>query len=270
MFFILKWIIVLYFAVICLAPLIWVILSSFKTNAEILSSSFSFPAKWTLSGYVNALKIAPIFYFYINSIIVTFFSVIGNILFMSMGAYVLARFNFKYKNILIAILALSLLVPITALLMPIYFLSKTLHLYDTKLGLIFVYMALGLPVSLFVLRSFFMSVPRELEEAAYIDGASFFTTFIRVVLPVARPGIAAAAILQFILSWNEFLFALVLTQSGKSRTLPLALNYFTSQFTFNFQAMFAALVMALLPSLLVYIILQEKISESLTTGALKG
>ena len=132
------------------------------------------------------------------------------------------------------------------------------------------YAALGLPTSLFIFKSYFQSIPKELEEAAYIDGAGFFLTFFVIVFPLAKPGLATGAILQFLTSWNEFMFALILTKSTEVRTLPLALNYFTSQFSFNYTAMFAALTMVILPSIIIYILLQEQITSSMVEGSVKG
>ena len=129
---------------------------------------------------------------------------------------------------------------------------------------------MGLPTSLFLFRSYFQGIPKELEEAAYIDGAGFFRTFFIIVFPLAKPGLATGAILQFLTSWNEFMFALILTSDTSVRTLPLALNYFKSQFSFKYTAMFAALTMVILPSIIVYAVLQEQITSSMVDGAVKG
>ena len=193
-----------------------------------------------------------------------------NVVAIAMAAYVLARFEFKGKMALTLLLSSSLLIPTSALLMPIYKIMTNLQLYDTKTGLILIYAALGLPTSLFVIKSFFQGIPRELEEAAYLDGAGFFQTFFIIVFPLAKPGLVTAAILQFLTSWNEFMFALVMTKSSQARTLPLALNYFTTQFSYNLSAMFAALTLVILPSILVYVILQNQVNDSMVAGSVKG
>lgn len=258
------------FAVISVIPLIWIVISSFKTNKEILSSAFTMPASFSFSGYAAALELSPIFSSYANSIIIAVGSTILNVIVISMAAYVLARFKFKGNTFLTLLLSVSLLIPTAALLMPIYRILKGIGLYDTKAGLMIVYAALGLPTSLFIFKSYFQSIPREMEDAACIDGAGFYKTFFLVILPLAKPGLATGAILQFLTAWNEFMFALILTQSTRVRTLPLALNYFTSSFSFNFTAMFAALTMAVLPSILIYVVLQEQVNASMVTGAVKG
>ena len=259
-----------FFVVISIGPLIWIIMSSFKSNKEILSSAFALPSSFSLSGYKAALDMAPIFKFYGNSIIISVLSTLLNVVVVSMAAYVLARHKFKGSTFVTLLLSVSLLIPTAALLMPIYKIMTAIGLFDTRNGLILVYAALGLPTSLFIFKSYFQSIPKELEEAACIDGAGFFRTFFVIVFPLAKPGLATGAILQFLTSWNEFMFALILTKSTSVRTLPLALNYFTSQFSFNYTAMFAALTMVILPSIIIYILLQEQITSSMVEGSVKG
>ena len=259
-----------FFVVISIGPLIWIIMSSFKSNKEILSSAFALPSSFGLSGYKAALDMAPIFKFYGNSIIISVLSTLLNVVVVSMAAYVLARHKFKGSTFVTLLLSVSLLIPTAALLMPIYKIMTAIGLFDTRTGLILVYAALGLPTSLFIFKSYFQSIPKELEEAACIDGAGFFRTFFVIVFPLAKPGLATGAILQFLTSWIEFMFALILTKSTSVRTLPLALNYFTSQFSFNYTAMFAALTMVILPSIIIYILLQEQITSSMVEGSVKG
>ena len=259
-----------FFVVISIGPLIWIIMSSFKSNKEILSSAFALPSSFSLSGYKAALDMAPIFKFYGNSIITSVLSTLLNAVVVSMAPYVLARHKFKGSTFVTPLLSVSLLIPTAALLMPIYKIMTAIGLFDTRTGLILVYAALGLPTSLFIFKSYFQSIPKELEEAACIDGAGFFRTFFVIVFPLAKPGLATGAILQFLTSWNEFMFALILTKSTSVRTLPLALNYFTSQFSFNYTAMFAALTMVILPSIIIYILLQEQITSSMVEGSVKG
>ena len=239
---------------VALFPIIWVVLSSFKTNSEIFSNGLSLPSHFSFDGYVQALEIAPIL----------------NVFCLAMAGYVFAKKRFRFKNTIYAILSLSMVIPTTALMSPVYNIITKLGLYDTKFALILVYTALNMPISLMVLRSAFASIPTELEEAAYIDGAGFFRTFIQVMMPCAKGGLASAAVLTFLESWNEFTLALLLTSSTDNRTLPLSLSYFTSQFSFNYTAMFAAITIAVLPSIIVFAIFQEQVNASLTAGSVKG
>ena len=255
---------------VALFPIVWVVLSSFKTNREILSNGLQLPSTFSLSGYKQALEMAPILKFFVNSLIVSFASTALNVFILAMAGYVFAKKKFRFKNLIFGILSLSMVIPSTALMSPVYTVITKLHLYDTKMALILVYTALNMPISLMILRSAFAAIPTELEEAAYIDGAGFFRTFWQVMMPCAKGGLASAAVLAFLGSWNEFTFALLLTSSTSTRTLPLSLSYFTSQFSFNYTAMFAASTIAVLPSIIVFSIFQEQVCSSLTAGSVKG
>ena len=255
---------------VALFPIVWVVLSSFKTNREILSNGLQLPSTFSFSGYKQALEMAPILKFFVNSVIVSFASTALNVFILAMAGYVFAKKKFRFKNLIFGILSLSMVIPSTALMSPVYTVITKLHLYDTKMALILVYTALNMPISLMILRSAFAAIPTDLEEAAYIDGAGFFRTFWQVMMPCAKGGLASAAVLAFLGSWNEFTFALLLTSSTSTRTLPLSLSYFTSQFSFNYTAMFAAITIAVLPSIIVFSIFQEQVCSSLTAGSVKG
>ena len=255
---------------VALFPIVWVVLSSFKTNREILSNGLQLPSTFSFSGYKQALEMAPILKFFVNSLIVSFASTALNVFILAMAGYVFAKKKFRFKNLIFGILSLSMVIPSTALMSPVYTVITKLHLYDTKMALILVYTALNMPISLMILRSAFAAIPTELEEAAYIDGAGFFRTFWQVMMPCAKGGLASAAVLAFLGSWNEFTFALLLSSSTSTRTLPLSLSYFTSQFSFNYTAMFAAITIAVLPSIIVFSIFQEQVCSSLTAGSVKG
>jgi len=257
---------------VCIAifPIVWVILSSFKTNAEILANGVSLPANFSLTGYRDALTISPILKYFGNSVVITACSTFCNVLFLAMAGYVFARCSFRGKNILYFILSLAMVIPMTALLHPVYSVIQKLGLYDTKTGLILVYTALNLPMSLLILRGSFLSIPKSLEEAAYMDGAGFVRTFFQIMIPCAKGGLTSAAVLAFLNSWNEFTFALVLTSGQSARTLPLSLSYFTAQFSFNYTALFAAVTIAVVPSIVVFAVFQEQVVSSLTSGSVKG
>ncbi|MEA4896686.1 MAG: carbohydrate ABC transporter permease [Christensenellaceae bacterium] len=267
---VLRWMFLAFITLISVGPLVWIVMSSFKTNQEILQSAFALPSRIGLDGYAAALSMSPIFRYYGNSLLIAGLSTALGVLVVAMAAYVIVRVPFRGSKALMMLFSSSLLVPVAALLMPIYIILTRIGLYDTKAGLTIVYAALGLPTSLFILRAHFQGVPKELEEAAFVDGGGFLRIFFSIVLPVVKPGLAAAAVMQFLTSWNEFMFALILTKSNDNRTIPLALSYFTSQFTFNYTAMFAALVMVVLPSILIYVLLQEQITDSLVAGSVKG
>ena len=218
---VLKYIFLALCVAVALFPILWVILSSFKTNAEILSNGVALPQNPSFTGYRDALTISPILSYFGHSIMITVISTALNVLFLAMAAYVFARCRFRGRDVLYFILSLAMVIPMTALLHPVYNVIQTLGLYDTKAGLILVYTALNMPMSLLILRGTFASIPRALGEAAYVDGASFVRTFFQIMLPCAKGGLTSAAVLAFLQSWNEFTFALVLTSGEAARTLPL-------------------------------------------------
>ena len=255
---------------VTLFPLIWIVMQSFKSSREIVSAPLALPTQWSIQGYVDAFEMAPILTFYKNSILVTVFSMALTVVFYSMAAYALSRIRSKAAALLVGFLSMSLYLPATAMIYPIFRVVNQLGMYDTKAGLVLVYVAVNMPMTLFLMRSQFLAIPRELEESAFIDGAGVPRVFFSIMLPIAKPGVATAAILAFIHSWNEFLFALILTAKTENRTLPLALNYFTSAFDNNFPALFAALVIVILPNIVVFVLMQERVISGMTAGAVKG
>lgn len=256
--------------VISIFPFIWLFISSFKTNNEILGSAFSWPATPSFYGYITAIEVTGLHKRFITSTIVTVASTLLALFIYGMAAYVLARCNFKFKNFFFALLVSSIMIPAEAMVQPIYTFMNFAKLYDTKTALIIVYAGFALPMCLFLMRSYFANLPKELEEAAYMEGAGFFTTFWKIMLPLAKPAIISSGIMAFIGSWNELMYALLLTSSESNRTLPLAMRYFTATFTFNYPPLFAALVMYILPTIIIYIFMQEQIAESMVAGSVKG
>jgi raffinose/stachyose/melibiose transport system permease protein len=255
---------------ISLVPFVWVLLSSFKTNAEVLDSALSWPAHFSFVAYLKALTRTRFPLFFFNSLFVSSMATLAAIAIFGMAAYVLARYEFRGRNTIYALLISSMLISLVPMQQPIMMIIRALHLYDTRWALILVYAVKGLPIAIFVMHSFFKSIPKELEEAAALDGAAFMQTYTRVMLPLATPAIASASVLIFLNSWNEFLFALLLTQSEEARTLSYALRFFVNMFSYDYPTLFAAVVLTLLPSIIIYVMLQEQIHKSLVAGAVKG
>lgn len=260
----------LFIIFISVVPFLWVFISSFRSNGDIISGSFSFTQGIQFKNYPKAFSMAPMIEFFGNSIIIAVCGTFLNLIVMGMAAYAIARFTFKGKNFIKLLFASVLFIPCAALLQPLYTTMNNLELYDKKFGLILVYAGLGMATSFYIMMSYYLTIPKSLEEAAYIDGAGFFKTYITIILPISKPCLATAGVLQFLLCWNEFQFALTLTTGLKSRTLPIALYYFTSQFASDYGAMFAAVTLIALPSILVYCLLQKQVIAGLTSGAVKG
>lgn len=255
---------------ISLTPFIWVLLASFKSNSEIMSSVAGFPNGVQFKNYATAFRLAPLTAFYKNSIIVAVMATLLNLFICSMAAYVVVRCRFKAKGMVTLIFSIGLVVPSAALIQPLYSLMTASNLYNSLTGLIIVYTALGMPTTFYIMVSYIHTIPFTLEEAAYIDGSGFANTFFKIVLPLTRPAFATAGVMQFLLAWNEFQFALTLTGDTTKRTLPIALYYFKSAFASDYGAMFAATVLVITPSIIIFILLQKQIISGLAAGSVKG
>ena len=256
--------------VISAGPLVWVIISSFKTNGEILTEPFALPKKLDFVPYAEVIMGANFLRYAMNSIIISTTATFGSLIMYAMGAYVFARYNFPFKNILFVLFVLTMLVPGHTKTQPIFFLIMRLGLYGTRSGIALVYLSGGIAMSLFVMRAAFASIPKEMTEAATIDGAGFFRSFFQMHIPLAKNGIATAGILMFLGNWNEYFYASLLSDSAATRTLPYALAFFTETYSYNYTKMFAALTLIIVPGILVYAVTQEQVRVSITSGSVKG
>lgn len=255
---------------ICVVPLLWTFVSSFKTNQEIMASAFSLPSSLNLNNYIMAFKYSPLATYFFNTFIITAFCIVGGVMIFSMSAYIFARFEFKGKNILFSLIGLAMLIPTSALIFPVYKLMNMIGLYDTKLGMVLVYMAISMPAVLFVLRSYYLTIPKEMDEAARIDGAGFLKIYVTIMIPLAKPAMATAAILIYMASWNDFLYNMMLSSGNEARTVSVALSQFLSMFGSDYGQLFAASFVVVLPSILLYCLLQKRIESALLAGAVKG
>ena len=267
---IIKWIIIISFVFYAIFPFLWLVLASLKTNAELLDDPFKLPKVFQFKNYTDAIEAAGLGRLIINSLVISTSATFLNILFSSMVAFAIARHTFWGRNVLFLTISAGILVPLNALIIPYFAIINYLNLYDTRTGLILVYCAIGLPVSTFILTEFFRSIPKEIEEASYLDGCNFVSRYFRIMLPLALPGLATAGTFQFILCWNEFIYAMLLTSSTDIRTIQFGISYFTNQFFSDYVGMFAAVVVSILPSITVFILFQEKVISGLTAGSVKG
>lgn len=269
-FSVLKWIVLGFFLFIALFPLLWLGLSSLKTNIELQSSPFSLPAAVQWVNYLNALRMADLSALFTHSVLVAVGAVLLNLLVTSLAGFVLSRENFVGRDFIHTLLTAGVLVPIISFMVPYFSVVTRLGLYDKLSALMIVYGTINIPVSIFLVTSFMRAIPKELEEAAVIDGCNFFQRYSRVILPLARTGLVTAGTFCFIYSWNEFIMALLLTSSASARTLQLGIRFFTSQFVTDYTSMYAAIVISIVPSIALYTSLHNRIISGLTAGAVKG
>ena len=266
----LKWLVLGFFLVFTFVPLLWLVLSSFKTNLELTTRPFALPEVWQFQNYVTAFQIAGLFGLFRNSIIISFASTAITLIVTSMAAFVFARERFPFSQVLLSLILAGVLIPIIGLMAPYFRLINALGLYDTRLALILTYTGINLPISTYLMHGYMRSIPGELEEAAVIDGATFLQRFTKVVFPLSKSGLVTAGTFVFLFGWNEFIYALLLTSRQQVRTVQFGIRHFVHQFFTDYTAMFAAIVVTIVPSIIVYIVFHERIVKGLTSGALKG
>jgi raffinose/stachyose/melibiose transport system permease protein len=251
-------------------PFIFVVVTSLKTQEETFSAPvWALPSKLYFGNYTAVLS-GPYLTYFRNSAFVVGLSVVLIVVISAMAAYAFARLRFSLNRTLFALIVAGMIVPLHATLVPIYLLTRNLGLYDTPFALPGPYVALSLPVSIFILTEFMRQIPRELEEAAQLDGCGPFAIFWKVFFPLSGPGLATVAIYNGIGLWNEFIFAYMLTSTPEHRTLPLAVWDFQGQYSSNVPAMMAVVTLTSLPLIVAYAFGQERVIKGMMAGSLKG
>ena len=263
---VLRYLLMAFVLVISLYPILWVFLNSFKRTP----GGLGLPDEWVFDGYITIFTKLNIGQYFLNSLIVTVISTVISVFVVSLAAYVSARISFKGKNLVTLMFASTLFIPSISISFPIYRLLSDLGLKDTLTGIIFVYSSLGIAVTFFILRSYFLTIPKEMEEAAMMDGCGYVGTYFRIIVPIAKPGLATAAIMAFLNNWNEYYFASILLKSKENMTLPALLGQFTTAYSKNLNGMFSAIILIVLPTIIIFCLLSETFVKSLTAGAVKG
>jgi multiple sugar transport system permease protein len=265
------WLAVVAIVLFCLFPFYWLINVSLKTGAD-LSSSSLVPPHPSLKNYSSIFKNSDFTNGLKNSAIIAFSVTILALSFGSFAAYALARLKLRGKFIVLGIVLSVTTFPQIAIAAPLFKLWTDIGLYNTRIGLIIPYLTFALPLAIYILTSFFKEIPKDLEEAALVDGATHFQAFRKVVVPLAAPGLATAGILTFIAAWNEFLLATTLTSSKSARTVPAAIAFFTGSTEFEqpLGTISAASVVISIPLIILVLLFQKRIVAGLTAGAVKG
>ncbi len=255
-------------SVVVILPLLWTVLSSFKTTKEILASPFSLPQRFVFENYVSAWDTAGIGRFFLNTVIVVGCALVLVMVLGAMCAYVLARFRFWGNRAIYYLMLAGLTFPVFLAIVPLFFILRSFALLNTLQGLIVVYVAFALPFTVFFLFSFFRSLPDEIYEAAQLDGAGEWRTFFSVMLPMARPGMASVAIFNFLGLWNQFLLPVALNTEQGKYVLSQGMASFASQagYSVDYGGLFAAVVITVLPVLIVYVIFQRQLQGSVSQG----
>ncbi len=258
------------FTLVVAYPLLALVLGSFKGQYDFYANPWGWPATFHLDNYVYAWTTAQIPRFFVNSLIVTASTVVLTLVLASCAAYGFSTFRFRGSRALYLTFALLLIVPSQITIIPLYVIVVRLHLIDTYLALILPYTAGSLPLSILLLRAFFDAIPRDLADAARVDGCTQRSAFVRVILPISKPGLATVTIVAFINAWNEFFLALIFIRNQDLMTLPLGLQSFFYQYRTDYIHLFAALVMSIVPIVVVYVAMQRQFIAGLTAGAVRG
>lgn len=257
-------------------PGLWVMLTAFRPNIEVLARpAIWIPQNWTLDnfqrlfGLSSAQQGLPVGQYFINSLVISLTSTVVAIVIGMAGGYAFARFSFKGKGALFLGFMLSRTVPGVALSLPLFMLWARLGIIDTSFGLILVYLAINIPFTIWLTDGFFRQIPVDLSEAAQIDGCTRWQAFWKIEFPLARSGLASAAIFAFLTSWNEYALASQLTRTTASKTMPVGLMDFTAQFTVDWTGMSAMAVLIIIPALVLTFIVQKHLIAGLTFGGVK-
>jgi raffinose/stachyose/melibiose transport system permease protein len=264
------WLALILIAAFWIAPFLFIVFTSLKANSTVMgASAFAPPTSPDWSNYAAAWARGKFSTTFFNSAIITIVKVPLGLAISAMAAYTLSQIKFLGARAIFLVIVFGTMIPFQVLLAPLFTLVNGFALINTKLGVILPYLAFGIPYQVFVLHGFFKELPRELSEAALIDGASHFSVFWRIFVPLSLPALAALLILDFVATWNEFAMALVILQDNSQWTLPLGLMSFQSQFSRDYGQLNAAIVMTVLPATIVYMIFQRYFVSGLTAGAVK-
>ncbi|MCV3206884.1 carbohydrate ABC transporter permease [Mesorhizobium sp. YC-39] len=256
-------------AVIMVYPLFVMVISSFKTNAEIFSSPFALPASFSLANAERVWNETNFVRYLANSVGITTAAVALILLFSTMAAYALARYRFRLSALVLMFFLSGMTVPLKLAIIPLFIQLDSLGLVDSYLGLVLVYVAMGIPSAVFIMTGFLRTLPRELEESARMDGASELRIMRSIMLPLARPALVIVAIQNAVPIWNDFFFPLVLITSDNLKTLPQGLTVFVGEFTTDWGVLFTGLTLAALPITLLYVVLSKQFISGITQGAVK-
>jgi multiple sugar transport system permease protein/raffinose/stachyose/melibiose transport system permease protein len=257
-------------AVTCLYPLLWMVASSFKTQETIFLDISLIPRQFHFENYYLAVKESDFGRYFLNSVFYTASVVFGILIVSSLAAFAFSRLRFPGKNIIFAVFMAAMMIPIPGSFVALFVLLNKLHLRNTPLGYILCMISVGLSTSIFLLKTFFDTIPRELEDAACIDGCSKIGIWRHVALPLARPVFAVVVVFNALIVWNEYVLALIIFDNKNLMPLQRAVMMFRGEFLTNYPLLMAGLTLTALPIIILYLLMQKYIVKGVTSGALFG
>ncbi len=253
-----------------LYPLLWLLFNSLKTDNELFGNPWSIVSSMQFINYVTAWTSGKIGISFFNSVIVSVSSIAITIIVSAMAAFSIKRFKWRFSGVALGIFLIGIMIPIHSTLIPLFLVFNSINILNRYISLILPYVAFALPTSIFILGGFMASFPKEIEEAAVMDGCKMRTVFWRMIFPLSKSSIATISIFNFVAAWNELMFALIFMSDPDKMTLPVSLTRFRGQYSTSWAIQLAAVVIMVIPSLIVYFFLNDKIIKSLTVGAVKG
>lgn len=265
-----KYTLLILFAVLCLYPLIWLLLSSFKTNSELYTNPWGLPETFSFGNYKQAIIEGNIFQYFVNSVIIAVVTVVVAVLLSCMVSYAIVRMKWKLSKLVLNIFLIGMMIPVYATVIPLFSMFNKIGILNTHLAVILPHIGVAFPMAIFILTGFMETLPRELEEAAVMDGCSLYRLFFWIVMPIAKSPIVTVAVVTFIGVWNDLLLPQIFLTDSSKMTLPVGLTEFQGQYATNYVVEIAAVIITIIPSVIVYIGLHRHIMEGMVAGAVKG
>lgn len=266
-----SYIILMLIAFIQIYPLFWLLTFSLKSNLEIFGANpMALPEKFMISNYTNVLVNGNLIQYLLNSSFVTVVTIIFSNILSAMAAYAIARMKWRFKGSMLTFFLLGLMIPMQAILLPLFLMMKKTGAYNTHMALILPYTAFAIPMAIFIFVGFFQTIPKEMEESAFMDGANLFQIFRRIMLPLIKPAIATVSIFTFLACWNELMFAITFISKEEVKTLTVGIMGMVGMYATRWGELGAGLVVATLPTVIIYIFMSNEVEKSFTTGAVKG
>jgi raffinose/stachyose/melibiose transport system permease protein len=260
----------LFFTFLFLYPILWLLINSFKDGQELFQSPWSLPQNITIDNYVRAVIEGNIGHYFVNSSVIAIAVVIMTTLFSAMAAYGITRLRWKLSGFVLSVFLLGIMIPSHATIVPLFSIFNQMKINNTYLAVIIPHIVFTLPIAILILTGFFATIPREMEEAALIDGCSIPWAFLKIICPMTTSSLVTVAVITFIPAWNDLLFPQIFLSDRAMMTLPVGLTTFQGRYSTDYVGMIAAVVITIIPSIIVYSALHEKIINGMTVGAVKG
>jgi len=267
---VIKYVILAAFTLLCLYPIFWLILSSFKTNEELYTNPWGLPAVFRIANYAQAIVQGHILRYFGNSVIIALSAVVISVILSSMVSYAITRMDWKLSKLTLNIFIIGMMIPVYAMIIPLFSMFNKMGLLNSYLSVIIPQIAISFPMSIFIMTGFMGSIPRELEEAAVMDGCNIYQIFWRIITPISKSSIVTVGVVSFINVWNDLLLPQIFLTDSSKMTLPVGLTEFQGQYSTDYVTMIAAVIITIIPSVVVYILLHRNIMEGMVAGAVKG